>query len=49
MLKKVVFNIRFLVGLFILVTIIISSYITKEQVDAGKIKPVPAYQYVTVN
>ncbi|MBT2580769.1 hypothetical protein J7E43_25940 [Bacillus sp. ISL-8] len=37
MLKKVVFNIRFLVGLFILVTIIISSYITKEQVDAGKI------------
>ncbi|MGG0454755.1 peptide ABC transporter permease [Bacillus mycoides] len=46
MLKKVVFNIQFLIGLFILVTIIISSYITKEKVDAGKIKPVPAYQYV---
>ncbi|OOR09636.1 peptide ABC transporter permease [Bacillus cereus] len=46
MLKKVVFNIRFLIGLFIIVTIIISSYITKEKVDAGKIKPVPAYQYI---
>ncbi|MGE7884748.1 peptide ABC transporter permease [Bacillus sp. NPDC094077] len=46
MLKKVVFNIRFLIGLFILVTIIISSYITKEKVDAGKIKPVPAFQYI---
>ncbi|EJQ43840.1 hypothetical protein IEE_03071 [Bacillus cereus BAG5X1-1] len=46
MLKKVVFNIRFLIGLFILVAIIISSFITKEKVDAGKIKPVPAYQYV---
>ncbi|MBJ8069391.1 MULTISPECIES: peptide ABC transporter permease [Bacillus cereus group] len=46
MLKKVVFNIRFLIGLFILVAIIISSFITKEKVDAGKIKPVPAYQYI---
>ena len=46
MFKKVLFNIQFLIGLFILVTIIISSYITKETVDAGKIKPVPAYQYV---
>ncbi|RWS44371.1 peptide ABC transporter permease [Bacillus mycoides] len=46
MLKKIVFNIRFLIGLFILVTIIISSYITKEKVDAGKIKPIPPYQYV---
>ncbi|MES5894385.1 MULTISPECIES: peptide ABC transporter permease [Bacillus cereus group] len=46
MLKKVVFNIRFLIGLFILVTIIISSFITKEKVDAGKIKPVPAYRYI---
>ena len=46
MLKKVVFNMRFLIGLFILVIIIISSFITKEKVDAGKIKPVPAYQYI---
>ncbi|HDR7794197.1 TPA: peptide ABC transporter permease [Bacillus luti] len=46
MLKKVFFNTRFLIGLLIIITIIISSYITKERVDAGKIKPVPAYQYV---
>ncbi|OQR56174.1 peptide ABC transporter permease [Bacillus sp. CDB3] len=46
MLKKVICNTRFLIGLFILVTIIISSYITKEKVDAGKIKPIPPYQYV---
>ncbi|MGE6598114.1 peptide ABC transporter permease [Bacillus proteolyticus] len=46
MLKKIVFNIRFLIGLFILVSIIISSYITKEKVDTGKIKPIPEYQYI---
>lgn len=46
MLKKIVFNIRFLIGLLILVSIIISSYITKEKVDTGKIKPIPEYQYI---
>ncbi|WP_227494720.1 hypothetical protein [Bacillus mycoides] len=48
MLKKVVFNMRFLIGLFILVTIIISSYITKEKVDTGKIKPVPPLQLLLI-
>ncbi|WP_242272363.1 peptide ABC transporter permease [Bacillus cereus group sp. BfR-BA-01310] len=46
MFKKVVFNIRFLIGLFILVTIIVASYITKEKMDSGKIQPGPAFQYI---
>ncbi|MGR3778116.1 peptide ABC transporter permease [Bacillus paramycoides] len=46
MFKKVVFNIRFLIGLLILVTIIVASYITKEKMDSGKIQPVPAFQYI---